>query len=344
MQRQATSNSSESEAVTLRVLTDLREVEAIASEWEEVLQRSPCNRAFSSACWYLAACRHDPAISPYVIVARRGANLAGILPLALTDNGDTAAFATDLSDYNDIIAARDDAQTQFLLLQRAFSATGGYRTLKLYDVRQDSNCFRALQRLRQIHDVHQSSLVKVCCPYIHLQTSHEEYLATKKSSFFKSLRYAQRNAARNELVIKELQPQFFPSTQLPEIFLSLHRDRYRELSVFAPEAAQSFVREIFPALFTARRLRALALIKQDRIPGLNICLPGENSLCYWNGGFLTDARRWSPGKLLIDAGIKLARALKLDEYDFLRGSESYKSDWADSARDISRMEFTISVH
>lgn len=325
--------------IVYRVLTRTSEVEAIASQWDEVLKHSACNRAFSSAKWYLAACRHDAAVSPYVIIAQRGTRLAGILPLSLTDAGEIAAFPSPLSDYNDIVAAPEELNVQVGLLQYAFSQAGGYRRLRLDDVRRDSNCARALRLIRRTHGMYQVSQTDVVCPYIQLSRSYEEYLETRGEGFTKRLSYAQRRAERNDLTTRELDPETFAPDQLPEVFLSLHRNRYGAASCFVPEAAQSFVREIFPLLFNERSLRAFALFERNRIIGINICMVGVKSLCYWNGGFPTEASPSSPGKLLIDAGIRQAFAMQFDEYDFLRGAEDYKSDWANSTRYISRIEF-----
>lgn len=329
----------EHQIIVYRVLKEISEVEAIAPEWDAVLKHSTCNRAFSSARWYLAACRHDPTISPYAIIAQRGARLAGILPLALTEAGEMAAFPTGLADYNDIIAAPEDVNVHMGLLQYAFSQAGGYRRLRLDDIRRDSNCARALQLIRRTHAMHQVSLTYDICPYIQLSSNYADYLETRSEGFKKRLRYAQRSAVRNDLTVTELKPESFPPEQLPEVFLSLHRHRYGVTSCFVPELAQSFVREIFPLLFAERSLRAFALFAKERIVGINICMVGVKSLCYWNGGFLAEASGWSPGKLLIDAGIRQAFAMQFAEYDFLRGTEDYKSDWVNSTRHISRIEF-----
>src|ERR1044071_2840471 len=329
----------ENQIIVYRVLTKLSEVEAIALEWDAVLKRSLCNRAFSSAKWYLAACRHDANVSPYAIIAQRGTRLAGILPLALIDAGEIAAFPTGLSDYNDIVAAPEDVNVHVGLLQYAFAQAGGYRRLRLDDVRRDSNCTRALLLIRRTQAMHQVSLTYDICPYIQLSNSYAAYLETRGERFKKRLKYAQRHAARNDLTTTELEPETFPPDQLAEVFLSLHRNRCGATSCFVPEQAQSFVREIFPLLFTERSLRAFALLKKERILGINICMVGVKSLCYWNGGFLAEASSFSPGKLVIDACIRQAFSMQFDEYDFLRGAEGYKSDWANSTRHISRIEF-----
>jgi CelD/BcsL family acetyltransferase involved in cellulose biosynthesis len=331
--------ASEHKILVYRALTKISEVEAITPEWNSVLERSACNRAFSSANWYLAACRHDPTVSPYVIIACRDSHLAGILPLALCDEGEMAAFPTPLADYNDMITLSENVNVQVGLLQYAFSQAGDYRRLRLDDIRSDSNCARALQHIGRSHTMHQASLEKETCPYIQLPSSYQEYLETRSESFKKRLKYAQRHAARNNLTTMELEPETFPPAQLAELFLSLHQNRYREKSCFLQGKAQSFVREVFPILFAGRSLRAFALFEKEQIIGINICMVGIKSLCYWNGGFLPEASNFSPGKLLIDAGIRQAFAMQFEEYDFLRGAESYKSDWANTTRYISRIEF-----
>ena len=76
--------------------------------------------------------------------------------------------------------------------------------------------------------------------------------------------------------------------------------------------------------------------------GIDVYTMGATSLCAWNGGFLPEAEAYSPGKLLIDAGIRLACDLKLAEYDFLRGPEAYKMRWVNGSRPIGRVELAVS--
>ena len=91
-----------------QALMNLSDIEAISGEWAALLDRSTCNRAFGSPAWCLSAFRTSRASSPYVILARRGAVMASVFPLAITENGKEAVSPTLLSDYNDIICERDD--------------------------------------------------------------------------------------------------------------------------------------------------------------------------------------------------------------------------------------------
>jgi CelD/BcsL family acetyltransferase involved in cellulose biosynthesis len=325
------------------VFTQLDEVETIAAEWEALLEISPCNRSFSSPIWYIAACRSDPEISPYVVVARRGGGLSGILPLAQTNEGTTLTFSTNLADYNDIVAAPDDLVVTAGLLHHALSHACDYDKLVLTDIRLDSNCVRALPLIRPVNNKNPLLEVYASCPCIRFSSGYDEYLHTRSKAFQKELRHVQRKAVRNNLIVKELEPTNFPASELPGVFLSLHLNRQRTGSCFELETAQSFITEVLPPLFAKRKLRAFALFDKERMVAINLCMLGVDSLCYWNGGFLAEAGGWSPGKLLIDAGIKQSYAMGLKEYDFLRGSEDYKLDWANGARQIYRIEIQAGI-
>jgi CelD/BcsL family acetyltransferase involved in cellulose biosynthesis len=323
------------------VLTELSAITTIASEWNELLARSDCNLAFSSAQWFIGSCLRDPDVRPYVIVARSGAALVGILALVLSHAGTVATFPDAESDYNDIVTARDDVPVMTGLLSRALGAGAGYRQLVLSRLRDDSNCLRAAEIVIPAGDLCRSYSVETSCPYIRLLPGYDEYLLTRSKSFRTSLRQAHSNAERHNVWVSELQPESFSPDCLAEMFLSLHLNRFAGRSPLASRIAQTFVREVIPSLFDERRLRAFALLEARSIIAINLCMVGADSLCLWNGGFTAAAARWSPGKLLISAGIRKANALNMTEYDFLRGDEDYKSRWANHMREIGQLEFRI---
>ena len=331
------------DSLNYQVYTELSDIVSIASEWDSLLEHSPCNRAFSSSKWFIETCRIHTSIAPHAVVARRGAAIAGILPLVLTDEGETAGFTNYLNDYSDIVAAQDDRAATTGLLNHALSAPGGYRRIVLSNVRRDSNCLRALQALESDRAIDQSYRETVSCYYVRLPASHDEYLRTKGSRFRKRLKRLRCLAERSNLAVRELEPENFPPERLSEVFLSLHLSRQKGKSCFEQTTTRMFVKEVIPDLFIKRAVRACALAEGERIVGIDLYTMGDNSLCAWNGGFLREAEHCSPGKLLINAGIMLACALGLEEYDFMRGSEDYKAGWANNSRSIGQMEFTVEV-
>ena len=335
---QMKSDLADTVGISYEVLTELPAITSMAGDWNALLARSDCNLAFGSAQWFIANCRVQN-VQPYTIVARRSGALAGILPLVLNET--IATFPEDESDYNDLVVARGDTSAMVGLLDHALSAGVGYQRLILSRLRDDSNCIRGAQILSRRGNLGKLYSRDTSCPYIRLLSSYDEYLLTRSRSFRTSLRQAQRYAEMHNVRIGELEPESFSAESLPEVFLGLHLHRFAGYSSLESPIAQAFVREVFPALFVERRLRAFVMYEAESIVAINLCMVGPSSLCLWNGGFIGAAERWSPGKLLISAGIREASALNLTEYDFLRGPEAYKSRWANDTRDIGQLEFEI---
>src|SRR5260370_41158857 len=136
--------SIESPSLSLQVLTDLSEIAGLTAAWNALLARSVCNRAFSSAEWFVASCSANPSFQPHVIIARKRAALAGILPLVLIEDGRVATFPSYLTDYSEAIVARDDFAVVAGLLDHARAKPNGYRRLILRHIRRDCNCMRSL--------------------------------------------------------------------------------------------------------------------------------------------------------------------------------------------------------
>src|ERR1700686_493720 len=127
-------------SLTYRTYTELPPIAAFSEQWDTLLQSTPCNRAFSSACWFLSICKSDPFISPCVIAAWRGEQLAGVLPLVQVSDSEVYEFPPFFSDYNDIIVRPGDQPVLEGLLNCALSAG---KALMLKNLRLDSLCYRA---------------------------------------------------------------------------------------------------------------------------------------------------------------------------------------------------------
>jgi CelD/BcsL family acetyltransferase involved in cellulose biosynthesis len=323
--------------ISYQVLRSVGDIEAVSREWDLLLDQSPCNRAFSCSKWFLASVLIDPSFSPYVILARRGSQIAGILPLVIADDRHTLTFAGEMSDYNDMIARETDQDVLTGLLSQALFFAKCYDRVVLNRVRRDSNCARAVLGLSPPLDFTFS--LKGSSRFIRLPPSYQDYLNTRSRNFRKKLTGARRGAENHNLSIRELEPSTFPPSRLAEAFLSLNLERWGPKCYYELAFPRTFVLKVLPELFAEQRLRAFALMRGDKLLGLDLCMVGANSLCSWNGGFLSEAGRWSPGTLLMDAGIKYSFSSKLDEYDLLRGDEPYKQRWVNSTREIGCFEF-----
>ena len=317
-------------------VADLARLEALAAEWDALLERSSCNRAFGSPRWYLTWCRLEPRWRPHAVIARRGAKLAGVLALVRPVAGGAASFPGDLSDSNDAVVARGDLAVCAGLLRTAL-ADGP--PLDLHPVRADSNLALGLRELAPSRDPvgFLAAEGALRCSYAELAGGYDAYLATRTSKFRNNLRRSRRRAAERGFEVRELEPASFAPSRLPEVFLELHLDRFPQ-SCFAAARERSFAERALPGLFADRALRAFAVFDGGRMIGLSLCAVGDRSLGVWNGGLLPEALECGAGKLLIDAAIRRSCAEGLEELDFLRGDEPYKAEWSTGARTIGRLD------
>lgn len=320
------------------LLTDLAEAERLAPLWNELLDRSTCNRAFSSPIWFVATCQVQPDLVPWLALAWRGESLAGVLPLAVRLETHEAIFPNSMSNYNDLIVADGDVAAAAGLLERALSEPGDFRRLDLKWVRQDSNLAAALRALGDRRELDGCYLPDREYFYIALPPSLAEYLASRSRVFRKGVTRIRRKAAAEDLEMRELTPADLAPKCLAELFLSLHYSRFGEQSAFRHGLPNShFAERALPILFAERRLCAFAISKEDRILALDLSFHGARSLCTWNGGYPPDVERWSPGRLLLLSGIQRAYELGLEEYDLLRGNQAWKASWANRSRTVGRI-------
>ncbi len=317
------------------LLKEIPDIGALSTEWDSLLERTLCNRAFSSSTWFLATCDASPGISPWVFTARRGANLVGILPLVLRDGGHEIGFPHNMSDYQDMIAAPDDPRVLINLLKHAAASVTGSGRLALTRVRSDSNLARASEGLDGAYDLKLSFDMQYA--YMYLPPCYDQYLMTRRQKFRKGIKRAQRLAEAGDVFVRELEPQIFPSEHLADLFLSLHFSRFGDKSCFQRGPQRSFIITALPKLFKERKVRVFALLEGEKTIGIDLYMVGANSLCAWNGGFLPEAERWSPGRLFIHAAIKLAYEMRLDEVDLLQ-IHRWKHQWANRVREVGRID------
>jgi CelD/BcsL family acetyltransferase involved in cellulose biosynthesis len=273
-------------------------------------------------------------------VATSETEIVGILALVLNPEDGVARFPHYMTDYNDIVARGDNPSLSADLLSYALMSQGGCKKIVLTRLRQDSNCVKAAPFIAAHPNIDLDHREIHAYRYISLPRSFDEYIASRRRRFRKSVRSAQRVVENSHLIIRELRPDNFDAAQLSELFISLATTRQKEESFFWQTQAQSFVREVFPLIFRKRSLRAFALLEGERVIAMELCMARANGLGAWNGGFLAEAECWSPGKVLIAFGIKQSIDMKLEEYDFMLGEEAYKASWADSSYAVSEMQLT----
>lgn len=321
-----------------RIYSDLAEIGKLAPAWDELLASGRGNRAFASAEWYIASCRIRKPVTPYVVVARSGARITGILPLVLNSEQGLAEFPHYGNDYNDMLALDDEPAWAAHLLSYALTSYEGCRKALLSRLRPDSYCLAAVPFIRQNSNVNCRYQEINVYPRILLPASFDDYLASRSKSFRKSIRRVLRDIEQAGLTIREVHPDGFAPEELTELLISMALSRQKEKSFLKETRVQTFVREVLPPLFAKRHVRAFVMFDAEQAVALDLCMAAGDGLATWNGGFLSSAERWSPGTALFAFGINRAIEMGLKEYDFAEGKEAYKTSWVNGSYVVGEIE------
>jgi CelD/BcsL family acetyltransferase involved in cellulose biosynthesis len=330
------------EALEWRIYTDLRQVAAVSRQWEELLADSKCNRAFSSREWYAASCLKQNSWTPLVVAAFHSEKILGLLPLVVDHEDETVKFPHHAADYNDVIVRIADPLMVVGLLSQALANAQGCRRMVLSKLRADSHCVHALPLLRTRPQFQCEWREIDTYRFIELPESFDDYLGSRSKALRKNIRRTLRDLDRNGLVMRELRPETFAASDIPELLLALAMARHGNRCSFTRTAyVQEFLLNVLPRLFQARYLRAFALCQGERIVGLDLCLVSARGMATWNGGFLPEIERYSPGSALFAFAIQQAIASGLREFDFVRGEEAYKCSWTNGSYAVGELELRM---
>lgn len=298
---------------------------------------------------------------PFVLKAYAGENrLVGLLPLCreeksifgmrlrrLTLMGEKQGGA----DYLDLIAARPEDKTEILQAIIEFlKKENDFDWICLESVANDSTTAEWLRNIGRRCDGENQPLRLVAektaiCPRIDLASGDWEAILKKSrraSNFkrrFKQLEKTPGFEFRTIVAPSEVGAAF-------ERFYHLHERRWAadggsELSGHPRLAA--FQRDLIS------RLSATGLLRFDELWADGHCrasvygLDDGRTFYYYNSGYDLEWASRSVGLVLIGLSVKHAIARGVRRYDFLRGDENYKFDWADGQTELVTMNLSRST-
>jgi CelD/BcsL family acetyltransferase involved in cellulose biosynthesis len=320
-----------------RVYSDLSEIKAFSRQWDALLSASGCNKAFGSLEWYLASCHVQGSLEPYLLTAAQGPEIMGVLPLALDSESGTLVFPHCANDYNDVVVRRDSLDQAAGLLEHATSLCKG-RRMVLAKLRPDSDCARAAALFNGKPHLECRFRKTKAYSYIELPASFDDYLASRSRLSRRNVKYALRKIEANGLVMRELSPREFDPMLLPEMLIRFAIDRQDEKSFFRLAYAQAFVREVLPSLFIKGYLKVFAMLKDGKAAAMDFYFFTHSGLTAWNGGFMPEIERLSPGTALLASAIRQAIVMGFREFDFGEGDEAYKKHWTNKEYVVGEME------
>jgi CelD/BcsL family acetyltransferase involved in cellulose biosynthesis len=314
----------------------------LAKDWNDLLESNDYNSVFLTWEWMFTWWKYYQSERElFLLLIRNDSNqeLVGIAPFCInlvkTRLGQKmrciqflGAGEPACSEYLDILCfqgyEKDVWQT---IVQYLTDIYQQWNCLQLQDMSESSTALAILPNLIS-HYKYRYHLDKVTkCPYLILT----DYNQNKQSTF-------QSNLLRKK---KKLMKQYevnFRTYDIPEEiepvfnqFIKIHQRRWYKKQVetsFNNSIFSQFQKEIALQFSNNNWLRIFTLETEDQIIAAIYCFIYRNKTYFYQQGFDAAWQQYSPGGLLMNYAIEESIRNQYKEFDFLRGTEEYKSHWA----------------
>ncbi|MCE9673722.1 GNAT family N-acetyltransferase [Myxococcus stipitatus] len=319
------------------------------AEWNALLDASDAG-PFNAWEWLYPWCRRiEPGRRPFVLTARDAAGtLMGLWPLGLETRRVAGIPVRRLgflgethvgSDYLDVVARRGMEREVGQVFARMLEALReDWDVLDLTDLRSDSVTVEVLREVFSGDDVRLSE--RYICPY-------ETFAPGESFDAFLKRTGRRDNYLRRRKWLEKQEGYRIERTEAPGAlagpmtdFFRLHASRWAEdggSQGIKGTGVEAFHRDATQLLAERGRLRLYTMKVGGRAVASVYGLVHARGFVYFQSGYDPDWRSRSVGLVLVGETFKDALEAGLTEYDFLRGTERYKSDW------VTKQRHTVSV-
>lgn len=331
---------------TIELITSVEKFLALEPEWDRLLETSRSRNVFLTWEWISTwwDC-FGTCLEPWVLTAREGpeGRLMGIAPFAVRrfpraisspyreafvlGNGFTAA------DHLDIIADAN-GEREVVLAFTGYLDHPGWDVLRLDGIRGDS---LLVASMRQRSSPRWNYLGKSDCPYIRLPARWDEYLGALDRRQRYNLRSRERRLEQEsggKVEFRRIEDKVDIDAAMSSLF-DLHqnvRQAQGQSSRFLQPLQRKFHQKIAHRFHENGWLRLYLLTVDDRAIAASYCYRYGDVVYFFQTGFDRQWSRYGPGSAIIAKSIRESIEEGAHEFDFLRGAESYKLQWATDVR------------
>ncbi len=332
-----------STAIEASVLTDDRDLEALAAEWDELLEQSD-QRAFflrwswNSLWWgtfrpadshlFIITCRDSEGrlvgLAPFYWKQRRTAGIPHLREVLFLGTG----IYAQTSEYLDIVARRGYEQAAADAVADFLSRDTGWDRLRLSEIPDASTVLPYLQQALGEH-----SQIAVCnrSYYIDTDTTWDTFKTNlagwARDNVFRRTRRL-FNSYESSFCRVETADQLEPALNA---LVRLHQARWRskgEPGAFALTGAEGFLKEAARVSLSEGRLGLWTLALDTQVAAALLGFFDNGVLHFFQGGFDPAYSQRGLGNVMHGLCI---RACVEDEtvrnYDFMGGDNGYKQSW-----------------
>ncbi|QRK07221.1 GNAT family N-acetyltransferase [Archangium violaceum] len=325
---------------------ELSQLAGLRSAWDALLDESQAG-PFNAWEWLYPWCRRIGADrKPFVLQAKdRSGALVGLMPLGFDYHWVLGrpirrlAFLGEThvgSDYLDVVARRGrEEEVARTFAGALWELRDQWDVLDLTNLREDSVTVRVLRETFEKHRAELQLSTRYVCPYESLG---------KGESFDDFLKRTSRrdNYLRRKKWLEKQEGYRIEKTEAPGAlagpltdFFRLHAMRWESdggSQGIRGRGVEAFHRDATQLLAERGRLRFYTMKVGGQAVASVYGILHRDSFIYFQSGYDPAWRNRSVGLVLVGETFRDALEAGLTEYDFLRGTESYKSDWTTRQR------------
>jgi CelD/BcsL family acetyltransferase involved in cellulose biosynthesis len=320
---------------------------ALRSEWTELFDASGCANPFLSWEWQYTWWRtFGQRRALWILEARdRGNRLAGLLVLAaraslgaprrwsLLTNGITGTDALDV-----LVRPGFGPVVRGEMAHAIARAVPRWDVVELEDLPAGTATMSALRGALVPRGVRIAVEPRFVCPGFAVKGTFAEHVAglRRRETYGRRRRWLERQPGYRVEVTARAED----CGDAMEDFLRLHHLRWDPDggSAGIPRGlVEDFHREVAPLLAARGWLRLYRMFLADRSIAAVYGLELGGRFYYYQSGMDPEWNQRSPGLVLIGKTVEDAYAHGLTDYDFLRGTEAHKLDWAHDRRETCAM-------
>lgn len=330
-------------SLALDIFTDLHDIERLASDWERLAAADPSEGFFRSFTWYLSWIRHiRPNAKPFVLAVKHDHDVVAIAPFCIQKKNaclrELSLAGSDVvcGEYLDIIALPEfRASAMQPIWETLLAGQSHWDLLSFNGVHNEGDLFwEARDRARQAGLM--TCYDEKACPFIELPSTFEHYLSRLS-------RKRRKHFARSIRVFKEQGIEIKTYTSREELgtaidkLIELHTMRWKMLGkpgTLGQPGFRDFLKNLAQTQLAPGAMRIHLLDAKGSVKAALLNFHSGKGVLQFQNGFDPHwaLAQHSPGTVLVLHAIKEAIQERLLYYDFLRGAEDYKFQFADRCK------------
>ena len=309
-------------------------------EWMRMAETAPGGSIFLTPLWLGLWWKHfGDDRDLHILTARKpSGDLVGAGAFYIDDGSLELVGSEDLCDYRDILALPGFEEEVVGGFLSSLDEVRSWKGIVLRSVPSGSRTVQAIERIAGERSRQVTIEKEDDCPVLELPPSWTDFL----EHLGRRDRHEIRRKMRNFFEGRESDAVLIQDREGlavgMEKFFRLHALSSREKADFMGEGRRKFFSDMAVALMEHGMLKLTFLRAEGReIAGL-LCFDFDSTRYAYNSGYDPGFSALSPGIVLFAESIRDAIEEGRKQYDFLKGTESYKLKLGATARPIHRIE------